>query len=472
MRNLNILLLGIILYCIHISTIEAGIFRTSWFGGNNIDNTDDDTNNEEVTFPSHQATSFVPPTPDSNNADTNDDQIKNALNSYKKTYVPGIKAEFWNNVTMEDYYDKTTNTQDIFMAGLSQKITSHINNENIIDLGKFTDNWNHEGDNSIINQYRGDNTSYFDSIDNNKLNALTARSEILQNQVTPGQFDASELLAYNDEDYFIKYSMITKNKYASYTDDNFLIGFKDEPNKEPYCKLTVNGSIKNTKSIVVTDAKYNDSDFMNTMKNTLDNGTVFTEGLIVSDRRSDVNNREVNGLYCRGDITTAGTFGADIIGAREIEATEKLKIGTFEINNNGTATGSGLTLGESLSAGSATITGAITADSANINGALGCGSFTLSSDKRLKENIVDLKDEIIDNIRPVKFNWKNGENKKDVLGVIAQEVDEVYPDVINKTGEFMKVDYIQFIPILIKEVQDLKKMNKILMAKIDLLEKN
>ena len=48
----------------------------------------------------------------------------------------------------------------------------------------------------------------------------------------------------------------------------------------------------------------------------------------------------------------------------------------------------------------------------------------------------------------------------------------MYPDVINKTGEFMKVDYIQFIPILIKEVQDLKKMNKILMAKIDLLEKN
>ena len=64
--------------------------------------------------------------------------------------------------------------------------------------------------------------------------------------------------------------MITKNKYASYTDDNFLIGFKDEPNKEPYCKLTVNGSIKNNKSIVVTDAKYNDSDFMNTMKYLLD----------------------------------------------------------------------------------------------------------------------------------------------------------------------------------------------------------
>ena len=393
--------------------------------------------------------------------------------------------------TMEDYYDKTTNTQDPFMAGFSQKITTHITtNLTDSDFSNFIGSWNKEGDNVEVDTYRGNSMAGDDATG---LTSLTSNPKILKNQVSAGQFDASELLAYNDEDYFIKYSMITKNKYASYTDDNFLIGFKDEPNSEPYCKLTVKGSIKNTKSIVVTDAKYNDSDFMNTMKNTLADGTVFTEGLIVSDRRSDVNNREVNGLYCRGDITTAGNFTADTIRAREIEAIEKLKIGTFEINNNGEASGSGLTLGGtltsnlisgssatitnnlsagSLSTGSATITGAITANSANINGALGCASFTLSSDKRLKENIVDLKDETIDNIRPVKFNWKNGENKKDVLGIIAQEVDEVYPDVINKTGEFMKVDYIQFIPILIKEVQDLKKMNKILMAKIDLLEKN
>tara|TARA_B110000967_G_C18798961_1_gene517362 strand:- start:328 stop:1080 length:753 start_codon:yes stop_codon:yes gene_type:complete len=250
--------------------------------------------------------------------------------------------------------------------------------------------------------------------------------------------------------------MITKNKYASYTDDNFLIGFKDEPNKEPYCKLTVNGSIKNNKSIVVTDAKYNDSDFMNTMKNTLANGTVFTEGLIVSNRRSDVNNRESNGLYCRGNITTAGNFTADTI-----EATSQIKVGSFELNATGVGIGGTLTLSSSLRA-----------STANISGALTCGEFTLSSDRRLKENIVDLHDETVDHLRPVKFNWKNKNDDRDVFGVIAQEVDEVYPDTINKTGEFMKVDYIQFIPILIKEVQDLKKMNKILMAKIDLLEKN
>lgn len=365
-------------------------------------------------------------------------------------------AAITGTATMEDYYDKTTNTQDPFMAGFSQQITSHITDPGFTGsaatFGNFTESWNSDGDNSTVDKYRGNDIS----TNATGLTSLTSNSKILENQVSAGQFDASELLAYNDEDYFIKYSMITKNKYASYTDDNFLIGFKDEPNKEPYCKLTVKGSIKNTKSIVVTDAKYNDSDFMNTMKNTLADGTVFTEGLIVSNRRSDVNNRESNGLYCRGDITTAGNFTADTI-----EATSKIKVGSFELNANGVGIGGTLTLSSSLRA-----------STANISGALTCGEFTLSSDRRLKENIVDLHDETVDHLRPVKFNWKNKNDDRDVFGVIAQEVEKVYPDTTNKTGEFMKVDYIQFIPILIKEVQDLKKMNKILMAKIDLLEKN
>jgi uncharacterized coiled-coil protein SlyX len=68
----------------------------------------------------------------------------------------------------------------------------------------------------------------------------------------------------------------------------------------------------------------------------------------------------------------------------------------------------------------------------NANGA-SAAAFGSFSDERLKENIVDLPPQLqnICDLRPVEFDYKDGSGHQ--IGFIAQEMQEVYPDVIGET---------------------------------------
>jgi cytoskeletal protein CcmA (bactofilin family) len=94
------------------------------------------------------------------------------------------------------------------------------------------------------------------------------------------------------------------------------------------------------------------------------------------------------------------------------------------------------------------------------SGAVTAQSFNAQSDYRLKENIQTIADNEInvDKLRPVSYTLKS--NQKPTLGFIAHEVQEHIPSAVTgeKDGESMQsVDYNQIIPILVKEIQDLKK---------------
>lgn len=67
-------------------------------------------------------------------------------------------------------------------------------------------------------------------------------------------------------------------------------------------------------------------------------------------------------------------------------------------------------------------------------------TFTAWSDRRLKENIVDLPSQIanIMALRPVEFDYIGYENGKGhQLGFIAQEVQEIYPDLVGEGTDGM-----------------------------------
>jgi len=68
----------------------------------------------------------------------------------------------------------------------------------------------------------------------------------------------------------------------------------------------------------------------------------------------------------------------------------------------------------------------------NANGA-GAAAFGSFSDIRLKENVVDLPNQLqsILALRPVEFDYKTGGHQ---IGFIAQEMQEVYPDAVSKDG--------------------------------------
>lgn len=87
------------------------------------------------------------------------------------------------------------------------------------------------------------------------------------------------------------------------------------------------------------------------------------------------------------------------------------------------------------------------------------GQFgTVSSSLRFKENIKDLDDsERIYNLRPVSFNYKTQSGKKST-GLIAEEVLEVYPELVsyNQEGDVESVKYHDLPVLLLNEIKKLR----------------
>jgi hypothetical protein len=85
--------------------------------------------------------------------------------------------------------------------------------------------------------------------------------------------------------------------------------------------------------------------------------------------------------------------------------------------------------------------------------------YNTTSDQRLKENIVDAPSGNIDDIKVRSFDWiADGSHQE--YGMVAQELLEVAPYAVNKPenlDEMMQVDYSKLVPMMIKEIQDLKQ---------------
>ena len=89
----------------------------------------------------------------------------------------------------------------------------------------------------------------------------------------------------------------------------------------------------------------------------------------------------------------------------------------------------------------------------------GATSWTANSDIRLKninghiENAV----EKLSTLQTINFSYKDDKTNKQNLGLIAQEVEKIFPELIDKNGDGMLgVRYTELVPVLIKAVQELK----------------
>jgi hypothetical protein len=104
------------------------------------------------------------------------------------------------------------------------------------------------------------------------------------------------------------------------------------------------------------------------------------------------------------------------------------------------------------------------------------GTFTNTSDARLKtvvENNIDYLN-LINNLNLIKFTWKGAENNTEKLGLLAQDLFQIIPEVVHKgddgvgeiddTGvvhvdEAWEINYTGLIPYLIGAIQEMS--NKI-----------
>jgi hypothetical protein len=83
---------------------------------------------------------------------------------------------------------------------------------------------------------------------------------------------------------------------------------------------------------------------------------------------------------------------------------------------------------------------------------------TIPSDERLKENFNNLENAlgIIMALNIYNFNWK-GTNVEDI-GLIAQEVEKVFPQAVKTLENGVKViDYNKFIALIIKAIKEIKE---------------
>ncbi|HET8859381.1 tail fiber domain-containing protein [Marivirga sp.] len=109
--------------------------------------------------------------------------------------------------------------------------------------------------------------------------------------------------------------------------------------------------------------------------------------------------------------------------------------------------------------------------SISIDGSTGTitATGTVTSDKRLKKEITTLENSLSNTLklRGASYYWKD-ENKsqKRQIGVIAQEVEEIYPEFVHTNEEgFKSVNYAQMTAVLIESIKELNQ-------KIEHLEKD
>jgi len=130
--------------------------------------------------------------------------------------------------------------------------------------------------------------------------------------------------------------------------------------------------------------------------------------------------------------------------------------GTLPVANGGTGVTASTGTGSVVLSASPTFTGTVVAAAITATGDISAANFNSTSDISLKDNIqtiVNPLDKII-KLNGVTFNWK--ENQKPSIGVIAQELEKVLPELVTQ-GEVKSVNYNGIIGVLIEAIKELKK---------------
>jgi len=167
------------------------------------------------------------------------------------------------------------------------------------------------------------------------------------------------------------------------------------------------------------------------------------------------------------DANITATVAADVIGSNELKvtgtgtSTQFLRSdgdGTFTWatppdTNTTYSAGNGISISGTTISMSGSYSGSFTAS----------GNITAYSDERLKSNIETISGalEKVNSLRGVSYT-KDGEAS---IGVIAQEVQKVIPEVVHQGEEYMSVAYGNLVGVLIEAVKELSAEVEALKAK-------
>jgi hypothetical protein len=179
-----------------------------------------------------------------------------------------------------------------------------------------------------------------------------------------------------------------------------------------------------------------------TISSTTGYGTVINQNLLTT---SDVTHNSITGTIRATNGVVSGSI--QVLGGTAIHSGSS---GDYQFNSIGVGTAASTVAGEIRA------TNDITA--------------FYSSDIRLKENIQPIQNalEKIESISGNTYDWKDGydeihSHKGNDVGVIAQEIEEILPQIVtNRDNGFKAVQYEKIIPLLIEAIKELSNKVKVL----------
>lgn len=114
-----------------------------------------------------------------------------------------------------------------------------------------------------------------------------------------------------------------------------------------------------------------------------------------------------------------------------------------------------------------------------VNGNVRGTSFIETSDKRFKKDIKPLNDSLKKVLELNGVSYKNSnkapgkDNTPDTiqLGMVAQEVEAILPEVVSSDGEgFKSLNYTRLVPVLVEAIKELHQQTDALKAQIEALK--
>ena len=95
----------------------------------------------------------------------------------------------------------------------------------------------------------------------------------------------------------------------------------------------------------------------------------------------------------------------------------------------------------------------------SISGKLICNEVLADSDRKLKRNIEDLDYEwclaCVEDMQPKAYQFLNQNEQR--FGLIAQDLKDIIPTLVNQCQPTMSINYIELIPVLIGSIKQLKE---------------
>ncbi|MEC8332993.1 MAG: tail fiber domain-containing protein, partial [Verrucomicrobiota bacterium] len=214
-----------------------------------------------------------------------------------------------------------------------------------------------------------------------------------------------------------------------------------------------------------------------------------------------ITGNEIGSNYGQVDINAIETYNLDVTGGMmfdgyraDFELAQEVRVPTPDQDNEATnkayvdsaitaeaiARASAITTAVSgdINASSLTTSGAIITNNLNVGGSVTATEFITASDYRFKDNIKTITGAVdkVKQLRGVEYTLKS--NGKDSVGVIAQEVEEVYPQLVSTSDELegitdaKAVNYSSLIGVLIEAIKEQQTQIEDLKAQVNVLNES